>query len=355
MSELRPIGTEFDELGGRFRVTGHRSRPDGDPVEEVECLRPVPFHRHKSGRRQFKPPKLDMTLPGLPPEVLAAFAEIQAAAPPKSPQQPKAAPKPKRPTYHRYRAPRRIGIPPPKPPPEDPWPFIIIVAAVIVFLILSDAWERSRPLRFPIPNSGHVTHRRHDMYRETVKENTRRALEWRRKNGMAVSQTGFARLIVVRDRAGCAKPRQQFDKHAGDVKLVEWDSQQLAYIGEIAERLGRGEDVAHVAADFWARGLLDHRGLPWGQVQSKPGKGTGNPYEWYRRAARWFHRAKHNGELPPAYGELAPGNPGAAGLHHRQAAEEEAHAHSAAGRYRAHGLDRGRLVAVVRQPERQRP
>ena len=172
---------------------------------------------------------------------------------------------------------------------------------------------------------------------------------------MAVSQTGFARLIVVRDRAGCAKPRQQFDKHAGDVKLVEWDSQQLAYIGEIAERLGRGEDVAHVAADFWARGLLDHRGLPWGQVQSKPGKGTGNPYEWYRRAARWFHRAKHNGELPPAYGELAPGNPGAAGLHHRQAAEEEAHAHSAAGRYRAHGLDRGRLVAVVRQPERQRP
>ena len=89
-----------------------------------------------------------------------APAKPEAAAPPKSPQQPKAAPKPKRPTYHRYRAPRRIGIPPPKPPPEDPWPFIIIVAAVIVFLILSDAWERSRPLRFPIPNSGHVTHRK---------------------------------------------------------------------------------------------------------------------------------------------------------------------------------------------------
>jgi hypothetical protein len=144
-----------------------------------------------------------------------------------------------------------------------------------------------------------------DMYRETVKENTRRALEWRRKNGMAVSQTGFARQIVVRDRAGCAKPRQQFDKHAGDMKLVEWDTQQLAYIAEIAERLGQGEDVAHVAADFWARGLLDHRGLPWGQVQAKPGKGTGNPYEWYRRAARWFHRAKHNGELPPPYRDIA--------------------------------------------------
>ena len=144
-----------------------------------------------------------------------------------------------------------------------------------------------------------------DMYRETVKENTRRALEWRRKNGMAVSQTGFARRIVVRDRTGNSKPRPQFDKHAGDVKLVEWDTQQLAYISEIAERLGRGEDVAHVAADFWARGLLDHRGLPWGQVQAKPGKGTGNRYEWYRRAARWFHRAKHKGELPPPYRELA--------------------------------------------------
>jgi hypothetical protein len=144
-----------------------------------------------------------------------------------------------------------------------------------------------------------------DMYRETVKENTRRALEWRRKNGMAVSQTGFGRRIVVRDRTGNPKPRQQFDKHAGDVKLVEWDQEQLRYIVEIAERLGRGEDVARVAADFLARGILDHRGLPWGQVQAKPGKGTGNRYEWYRRAARWFHRAKHKGELPPPYCDIA--------------------------------------------------
>ena len=60
-----------------------------------------------------------------------------------------------------------------------------------------------------------------------------------------------------------------------------------------------------MAADFWARGLLDHRGIPWGQVQAKPGKGTGNRYEWFRRAARWFHRAKHKGELPPPYSEIA--------------------------------------------------
>jgi hypothetical protein len=160
MSELRPIGTEFEELGGRFRVTGHRPRPEGDPVEEVECLRPVPLDRHKSGGRRSKPPKLDMTLPGLPPEVLAAFAEIQAAAPPKAPRQPKATTQRKRPTYHRYRAPRRIRTPPPKLPPENPWPFIGIVAAIIVFLILADAWERSRALRLPVPNSGHVTHRK---------------------------------------------------------------------------------------------------------------------------------------------------------------------------------------------------
>ena len=81
--------------------------------------------------------------------------------------------------------------------------------------------------------------------------------------------------------------------------------QQLAYIAEIAERLGRGEDVGLVAADFWHRGIKDHRGLPWGQMQHKPGKGTGNRYEHYRRATRWFHRAKHRGELPSPYGAVA--------------------------------------------------
>jgi len=160
MSELRPIGTEFDELGGRFRVTGHQSRPDGDPVEEVGCLRPVPLDRHKSGRRRFTPPKLDITLPGLPPEVLTAFAEIQAAAPPKAPRQPRATTQRKRPTYHRYRAPRRIGIPSPKPPPEDPWPFIVMVAVIIAALASCDALQRSRSMPLPIPNSVHVSHRR---------------------------------------------------------------------------------------------------------------------------------------------------------------------------------------------------
>ena len=81
--------------------------------------------------------------------------------------------------------------------------------------------------------------------------------------------------------------------------------QQLAYIAEIAERLGKGEDVVLVVADFWGRGIKDHRGLPWGQVQHKAGKGTGNGFEWYWRATRWFHRMKHAGKLPPPYCDTA--------------------------------------------------
>jgi len=158
MSKLRPIGTEFDELGGRFRVTGYRSRPGRDPVEEVECLRPVPFHRHKTGRRRFKPPKLDITLPGLPPEVLAALAEVQAATPPKSPRQPKTTTNRKRQTYRRYRAPYQVRTPRPKPAPESPWPLVVMVAVIIAVLVSCDALQRNRPL--PIPNSAHVTHRR---------------------------------------------------------------------------------------------------------------------------------------------------------------------------------------------------
>jgi hypothetical protein len=56
---------------------------------------------------------------------------------------------------------------------------------------------------------------------------------------------------------------------------------------------------------FWGRGIKDHRGLPWGQVQHKDGKGTGNGFEWYWRATRWFHRMKHAGKLPPPYCDTA--------------------------------------------------
>jgi hypothetical protein len=113
-------------------VTGYRSQPDGDPVEEVECLRPVPFDRHKSGRRRFKPPKLDITLPGLPSEVLTAFAEIQAAARPrrhaKQRRRPSASGPPTTATGHPAESePRRRSCPPKTPgrsssssPPSSP-------------------------------------------------------------------------------------------------------------------------------------------------------------------------------------------------------------------------------------------
>ncbi len=142
MSELRPIGTEFDELGGRFRVIGYRSRPGRDPIEEVECLQPVPFGRHKTGRRRFKPPKLDITLPGLPPEVLAALAEVQAAAPRKSPRPPKTTANRKRHSYRHYRATRQVRTPRPKPPPESPWPLVVMLAVIIAVLVSCDALQR---------------------------------------------------------------------------------------------------------------------------------------------------------------------------------------------------------------------
>jgi DNA invertase Pin-like site-specific DNA recombinase len=85
----------------------------------------------------------------------------------------------------------------------------------------------------------------------------------------------------------------------------EWDFEQLGYIAEIAERLGKGEDIARVAEDFWNRQIKDHRGLPWGKVQPKAGKGTGATYAHFHRATRWFHRAKHAGELPPPWNEIA--------------------------------------------------
>ena len=37
----------------------------------------------------------------------------------------------------------------------------------------------------------------------------------------------------------------------------------------------------------------------------KEGKGTGNGFEWYWRATRWFHRMKHAGKLPPPYCDTA--------------------------------------------------
>ena len=65
---------------------------------------------------------------------------------------------------------------------------------------------------------------------DMIGERTAEALQWRRQQGLACNRAGFGTRKVG--------------------KRSEWDIQQLAYIAEIAERLGKGEDVVLVVADF---------------------------------------------------------------------------------------------------------
>ena len=59
---------------------------------------------------------------------------------------------------------------------------------------------------------------------DMIGERTSESLQWRRQQGLACNRAGFGTRKVG--------------------KGSEWDMQQLAYIAEIAERLGKGEDVA---------------------------------------------------------------------------------------------------------------
>ena len=88
-------------------------------------------------------------------------------------------------------------------------------------------------------------------------------------------------------------------------KVLAWDMEQMEIIAQVAERIAK-EPVAEIAADFWRRGIKDHRGLPWGKVQPKNGlTPKGSPYERFHEAVRWFHRMKRKGLLPPPYDTLA--------------------------------------------------
>jgi len=140
---------------------------------------------------------------------------------------------------------------------------------------------------------------------------------WRKENGLAYGGVPTGRRIVQRNGA----------------KVLEWDHEQLGYIAEIAYRLPR-EGAAKVAADFWKRRIKDRRGRLWGKQVPKthpesPGKqalrvlqlllGRRNrlpsesPYQQFYRAARWFHRMKWKGLLPPPYCDLADSMPEPAG------------------------------------------
>jgi DNA invertase Pin-like site-specific DNA recombinase len=118
--------------------------------------------------------------------------------------------------------------------------------------------------------------------------------------------SGKARLRATgfwAERTSYGKRRIYDDK--GHYTGWEWDLEQLAYIAEIAERLGKGHDVKNIAADFRRRGIKDHRGLPWGLQQGKNGPPKGSPWQHFRQAARWFFRQRAAGKLPPPYNGLA--------------------------------------------------
>ena len=119
-------------------------------------------------------------------------------------------------------------------------------------------------------------------------ERATEAAQSRKENGRAYCNPPMARKIVNRN----------------GVKLLEWDEQQLCYIAEIAERLPK-EGAAKVAQDFWKRKIKDRRGRLWGRQKPKPFGRYRTPYQQFHRAARWFHRMKRKGLLPPPYGELA--------------------------------------------------
>lgn len=136
-------------------------------------------------------------------------------------------------------------------------------------------------------------------------ERSYESAQWRKENGLAYGGVPTGRRIVRRN----------------GVKVLEWDYKQLGYIAEIAYRLPR-EGAAKVAADFWKRRIKDQRGRLWGKQVPKtavPGQQTVRllrcllgkrnrtvgPYQQFYRAARWFHRMKWKGLLPPPYDSLA--------------------------------------------------
>lgn len=111
--------------------------------------------------------------------------------------------------------------------------------------------------------------------------------QWRKEHGLACGHPPTAQKIVEKD----------------GLKILEWDMQQLEYIAQIAERIAT-EPVEKIAKDFWARGIKDRHGRPWGMQTPKPFSRYRSPYQQFYRAARWFHRMKRKGLLPYPYDVL---------------------------------------------------
>ena len=148
------------------------------------------------------------------------------------------------------------------------------------------------------------------------------------KTDRALRSERFTELAQCRKEKGLAYggvPTGRRIVQRNGVKVLEWDYEQLQHIAEIAYRLPR-EGAAKVAEDFWKRRIKDRRGRLWGKQVPRPvspgqqaqrvlrcllskRNRTVSPYQQFYRAARWFHRMKWKGLLPPPYGDLAASMP----------------------------------------------
>ena len=95
-----------------------------------------------------------------------------------------------------------------------------------------------------------------------------------------------------------------FDSAAPGARAVGELSHDYLFSPAAAERIAK-EPVEKIAEDFWARGIKDRHGRLWGKQRPKPYSRYRSPYQQFYRAARWFHRMKRKGLLPPPYDSLA--------------------------------------------------
>jgi DNA invertase Pin-like site-specific DNA recombinase len=94
--------------------------------------------------------------------------------------------------------------------------------------------------------------------------------------------------------------------HGRQAYKVDWDSQQLRYIADIANRwLLKNEKIMDIVLDFHAQGLLDHTGRLWGERSVGLRNENSNTCAAYREAVGWFLKAGLAGELPPKWISVA--------------------------------------------------
>jgi DNA invertase Pin-like site-specific DNA recombinase len=150
-----------------------------------------------------------------------------------------------------------------------------------------------QPMDLP-PNVTNVLLHAHTVMAKTDtslrSERSIEAVQLRRERKLPCGAAPYARKIVAEN----------------GIKRLEWDTQQLCIIIEIAERLGNGESPEQILVNLWRRRVKDQRGQPWGRPVTRDGS---TPKSGFTRrlyhAVRWLHDAKRKGELPSPYDAIA--------------------------------------------------